>query len=98
MAAGLSAFAGILRAIVPESEIFLRAKQERKDAKAAAVARGEVIPSASKVFLKETSRMLQLHWKLCIYAVLLMTGFNFLSHGSQGALFYRTLGERRFLF
>jgi len=27
--------------------------------------------------------MLQEHWKLCIYAVLLMTGFNFLSHGSQ---------------
>jgi len=27
--------------------------------------------------------MLKRHWLLCIYAVLLMTGFNFLSHGSQ---------------
>jgi len=27
--------------------------------------------------------MLKKHWMLCIYAVLLMTGFNFLSHGSQ---------------
>jgi len=27
--------------------------------------------------------MLREHWKLWIYAVLLMTGFNFLSHGSQ---------------
>lgn len=27
--------------------------------------------------------MLKKHWLLCIYAILLMTGFNFLSHGSQ---------------
>jgi len=27
--------------------------------------------------------MLRIHWWRCIYAVLLMTGFNFLSHGSQ---------------
>jgi len=27
--------------------------------------------------------MLKKHWVLCVYAVLLMTGFNFLSHGSQ---------------
>ncbi|KAJ6561353.1 hypothetical protein B0H10DRAFT_1151244 [Mycena sp. CBHHK59/15] len=27
--------------------------------------------------------MLKTHWRLCVYAVLLMTGFNFLSHGSQ---------------
>jgi len=35
------------------------------------------------VFIQETGRMLKKHWILCIYAVLLMTGFNFLSHGSQ---------------
>jgi len=27
--------------------------------------------------------MLATHWPLCIYAVILMAGFNFLSHGSQ---------------
>jgi len=37
----------------------------------------------TKVFLHETKMMLQKEWLLCIYAVLLMTGFNFLSHGSQ---------------
>jgi len=33
--------------------------------------------------LHETKIMLKRHWILCIYALLLMTGFNFLSHGSQ---------------
>ncbi|KAF8873013.1 carboxylic acid transporter [Gymnopilus junonius] len=42
----------------------------------------------SEVFLrlkrwKRPGEMLKKHWLLCIYAVLLMTGFNFLSHGSQ---------------
>ena len=35
------------------------------------------------MFLHETGQMLKAHWMLCIYAVLLMAGFNFLSHGSQ---------------
>ncbi|CAL1712690.1 unnamed protein product [Somion occarium] len=52
--AGISLFAAFIRMILPESEIFLRAKAIEKT-----------------------------HWLLCIYAVLLMTGFNFLSHGSQ---------------
>ncbi|EIN13033.1 carboxylic acid transporter [Punctularia strigosozonata HHB-11173 SS5] len=77
--AGVSVFAAAVRLPLPESAVFLRAKE-------AARARGETTGSAShktKVFMRESGRMLRKHWLLCIYAVLLMTGFNFLSHGSQ---------------
>jgi len=78
--AGLSFLAAVVRAVLPESELFIRAKQARMDAEA-----GETgpPPNRTKIFLKETRKMLRQHWALCIYAVLLMTGFNFLSHGSQ---------------
>ncbi|KAI0695981.1 MFS general substrate transporter, partial [Cytidiella melzeri] len=75
-ASGMSAFAGILRMVLPESEIFLRAKAVR-------AAKGATSKNATKIFVHETKEMLKKHWLLCIYAVLLMTGFNFLSHGSQ---------------
>ncbi|EIM81380.1 MFS general substrate transporter [Stereum hirsutum FP-91666 SS1] len=75
-ASGISAFAAFIRALVPESEIFLKAREiERK--------RGATTGKKTKVFIHETGQMLKKHWLLCIYAVLLMTGFNFLSHGSQ---------------
>ncbi|KAI0753891.1 MFS general substrate transporter [Irpex lacteus] len=72
---GMSAFAAFLRALLPESEIFLRAKAQ-------AAVNGPS-KNKTKIFLHETKVMLKKHWLLCIYAVLLMTGFNFLSHGSQ---------------
>ncbi|KAH7925149.1 carboxylic acid transporter protein [Leucogyrophana mollusca] len=74
--AGISMFAAVLRALVPESEVFLRAKAIEK-------ARGTTTTKKTQIFLRETKEMLKRHWLLCIYAVLLMTGFNFLSHGSQ---------------
>jgi len=74
--AGISAFAAFIRLLLPESEIFLRAK-------AAERAAGNTTTNKTKVFIQETKQMLKTHWALCIYAVLLMTGFNFLSHGSQ---------------
>lgn len=81
VAAGISFFAGTFRAILPESPIFLRARAARREA----IARGEVAKeSKGKTFLKESYAMLKRHWLLCVYAILLMTGFNFLSHGSQG--------------
>ncbi|KZV81948.1 MFS general substrate transporter [Exidia glandulosa HHB12029] len=81
-AAGMSFFAAVVRAVLPESEIFLRAKAARRAHEAAG---GQVMSAKSKtrIFLHETKEMLKVHWKLCIYAVLLMSGFNFLSHGSQ---------------
>lgn len=68
-ASGISAFAAFVRACLPESAYFLRAK-------AAERALGvERTPSEkTKIFLKETGAMLKAHWLLCIYAVLLMTG------------------------
>jgi len=74
-AAGISAFAAFIRALLPESELFVRAKAARAEA-------GDQ-PNKTKIFLHETKLMLKQHWKLFIYGVLLMTGFNFLSHGSQ---------------
>ncbi|KAJ7189526.1 MFS general substrate transporter, partial [Mycena pura] len=76
-ASGISAFSALLRAFLPESAVFLKARE-------AAEAHG-VVSEAQKtrVFLRETKAMLARHWLLCVYAVLLMTGMNFLSHGSQ---------------
>ncbi|KAI0074125.1 MFS general substrate transporter [Panus rudis PR-1116 ss-1] len=74
--AGISLFAAFIRMLLPESEVFLRAKALEK-------ARGKTTKHKTKVFMHETWVMLKRHWLLCIYAVLLMTGFNFLSHGSQ---------------
>lgn len=92
-AAGLSFFAACVRAVVPESELFLRAQRIEEH-------KGHTPAQKTKIFIKETKTMLKRHWLLCIYAVLLMTGesafrsfevdtergpsgFNFLSHGSQ---------------
>ncbi|KAI5830356.1 MFS general substrate transporter [Schizophyllum commune Tattone D] len=78
-AAGISFFAAGVRLVLPESEVFLRVKE----AKRAAGLAGGAGESRTRVFLRETRQMLRKHWLLCIYAVLLMSGFNFLSHGSQ---------------
>lgn len=77
-ASGITFFVAIIRAIVPESAVFLKAKEEERK-------RGDTRTTSekSKIFVKELGAMLKQHWLLCIYAVLLMSGFNFLSHGSQ---------------
>lgn len=69
MAAGISLFAAIVRALIPESEFFLRAKEEERKNGVQKSTREK-----TRVFLKETKEMLKAHWMLCIYAVLLMTG------------------------
>ncbi|KIY50399.1 MFS general substrate transporter [Fistulina hepatica ATCC 64428] len=75
-AAGISAFAAAVRVVLPESEIFIRARR-------AEAAQGHVTENKGRIFIREAGQVLKLHWLLCIYAVLFMTGFNFLSHGSQ---------------
>ncbi|KAF7791425.1 hypothetical protein EIP86_002441 [Pleurotus ostreatoroseus] len=74
--AGMSAFAAAIRVLLPESAVFIRAKEHER-------ASGHTTGQKTKIFMRETGKMLKKHWILCIYAVLLMTGFNFLSHGSQ---------------
>ncbi|KAF7319309.1 MFS domain-containing protein [Mycena chlorophos] len=75
--AGISAFGAAVRAVLPESAVFQKARE-------AAEKHGFISEKEkTRIFLHETKEMLKKHWVLCIYAVLLMTGFNFLSHGSQ---------------
>lgn len=78
LGAGLSLFAAIVRVLLPESEVFLRAKAERANEP---VEKGG--PSKAQVFMVEFKNMLKTHWKISVYGILLMTGFNFLSHSSQ---------------
>jgi SHS family lactate transporter-like MFS transporter len=75
--AGISSFAALLRMSLPESQVFLRAQEARQ------ANTGESSQSKTRVFFHEVGEMLKNHWLLCIYAVFLMAGFNFLSHGSQ---------------
>ena len=69
-ASGISAFAALVRALLPESEVFLRAREAQQ-------ASGPSTVNKTKVFLHEVRVMLKQHWLLCIYAVLLMTGTSF---------------------
>ena len=70
-AAGISAFAAVLRSLLPESEVFLRAREERQSDPE------KPTQSKTRIFFHEVGQMLKKHWLLAIYAVLLMTGFNF---------------------
>jgi len=78
LGSGLCTSVALLRAVLPESEVFLRAREEAK-------ATGHLLSERekTKVFFRETGAMLRKHWKLCLYAVFFMSSFNFLSHGSQ---------------
>jgi SHS family lactate transporter-like MFS transporter len=75
--AGISFSAAVLRLLLPESEVFLRAREEKKPES------DDSGRSKTRIFFHEIGQMLRNHWLLCIYAVFLMSGFNFLSHGSQ---------------
>jgi MFS transporter, SHS family, lactate transporter len=65
--AGLSTFSAFIRALVPESEIFLRAKALERE-------KGSTTGKKTRRFIQQASAILKKHWLLCIYAVLLMTG------------------------
>jgi len=77
MASGISAFAAVLRSLLPESEVFVRARQEVKSDS------DKPAQSKTRIFFHEVGQMLKHHWLLCIYLVMLMSGFSFLSHGTQ---------------
>ncbi|KAF2629074.1 MFS general substrate transporter [Macroventuria anomochaeta] len=62
----------IFRLCLPETKAY----QERKRIR-------EEEPNAAKMFMQEGKHALKKHWILLIYMVLLMAGFNFMSHGSQ---------------
>lgn len=62
---------------LPESEVFIRARQHAKEHPDP---QGR---SATRIYFSSLKMALKLHWATFIYAVITMSAFNFLSHGSQ---------------
>lgn len=65
--ATISTVAATIRAFIPESEVFLRAKAQER-------ALGGSTGKKTKVFIHQIGAMLKVHWGLCLYAILLMAG------------------------
>ncbi|GAB0132991.1 hypothetical protein EsDP_00001411 [Epichloe bromicola] len=65
-----------LRLLLPETKVFRERQRLRREA-------GQAGQSAGAVFIGEGKVALKRHWLLLGYLVLLMAGFNFMSHGSQ---------------
>ena len=78
-ASGISAFAAVLRSLLPESEFFLRARRESQ----AELDSDKPLQSKTRIFVHEVRHMLKNRWLRCIYAVMLTSGLSFLSHGTQ---------------
>ncbi|KAL5356767.1 major facilitator superfamily domain-containing protein [Aspergillus floccosus] len=76
----------LFRLCLPETQAF----RERQ------ATREEVRGGVTGTFLTEGKVALKRHWVLLIYLVLLMAGFNFMSHGSQDL--YPTMLENQFGF
>lgn len=66
----------IFRLLLPETNVHQARESVRRTSDAAGT-------SISKTFLREGKVALKGHWLLLVYLVLLMAGFNFMSHGSQ---------------
>jgi len=62
----------IFRLCLPETQAFLEREKVRKAGH-----------NVASTFLSEGKIALKKHWMILIYMVLLMAGFNFMSHGSQ---------------
>lgn len=74
-AACVSVLLTVLRALLPETEHF---KQKQLEARIQAEA--GIVPES---FGSRAKKALKVYWLQMIYLVLLMAGFNFMSHGSQ---------------
>lgn len=69
--AGLSIAIGLIRALFPDSQQFLEAKAAGKKG------------ASPGAFWRDCKNMMAKEWKMCIYACILMTWFNYYSHTSQ---------------
>jgi len=67
VASGLSFLAAVFTMMIPESQIFDKAKRATK---------GMGVWQKSQVFMSETRKMMKLHWKRFIYVFFLLTGGN----------------------
>jgi SHS family lactate transporter-like MFS transporter len=77
------------RLMLPETQTYQQHESVRRTAQTAG-------QSVSKTFLLEGKVALRRHWLLLTYLVLLMAGFNFMSHGSQDL--YPTMLTNQFNF
>ncbi|CAH0518329.1 unnamed protein product [Peronospora belbahrii] len=75
----------IFRLFLPETKVF----QERQRVR-------EASDNMTRTFVTEGKIVLKRHWLLLCYMVLLMAGFNFMSHGSQDL--YPTMLENQLEF
>jgi len=93
-AAGPPVILIIWRLFLPETMAY----QEQQSLRKAASLQGEenARTSVSKTFLEEGKIAIRRHWLLLSYLVLLMAGFNFMSHGSQDL--YPTMLENQYNF
>ncbi|KAF2401699.1 H+ symporter family protein [Trichodelitschia bisporula] len=78
------------RLCLPETQAY----QERERVRKAGLAAGR--KSIGSTFVEEGKVALRRHWLLLIYMVLLMAGFNFMSHGSQDL--YPTMLKNQYSF
>jgi SHS family lactate transporter-like MFS transporter len=72
----ISLLAAIIRAALPESRQYILAREQLK-------AEGLTGKQTARIFFKEFKAMIKVNWLRCIWGVCLMTGFNYLAHGSQ---------------
>lgn len=79
----------LFRLMLPETQVY----QQHANVRRTAETGGQ---SVSKTFLLEGKVALRRHWLLLTYLVLLMAGFNFMSHGSQDL--YPTMLTNEFNF
>jgi MFS transporter, SHS family, lactate transporter len=91
----------IFRLMLPETATYQEHHRLRKAAGAehaahAAASNAGQKSSVTRTFLKEGKVALRKHWILLTYLVLLMAGFNFMSHGSQDL--YPTMLQNQFNF
>lgn len=74
-AAGITIIIAVCRALLPETDAFLAKCREREALKAAGI--------EPEPFGRKLRNAVRLYWLTMIFMVLLMAGFNFMSHGSQ---------------
>ena len=65
IASGITAVVAAIRAVIPESEAFLRAKAQRR-------VQDEKIGQTAKILAQQTGSMLKKNWKLCLIATLVI--------------------------
>ncbi|KAI9807432.1 MAG: hypothetical protein M1833_000177 [Piccolia ochrophora] len=73
------------RLCLPENQAYLERRRVRQEG-------GDI----GKTFIQEGKVALRKHWVILIYLVLLMAGFNFMSHGSQDL--YPTMLQNQYSF